>query len=122
MAELRRNRDLIGGIVLVFFLLFSLAPAGIMPVATPEGIKVVICTSHGPLEITTEPKPAKPEPAQGNPCGWAMAHGLFNLADAPRPLSTGSSAFLIIPDRPMILLAHAKATGLPPSTGPPLAS
>ncbi|WP_180900275.1 hypothetical protein [Martelella soudanensis] len=44
MAELRRNRDLIGGIVLAFFLLFSLAPAGIMPVSTPEGVKVVICT------------------------------------------------------------------------------
>ena len=122
MAELRENRDLIGGIVLVFFLLLSLAPAGIMPVSTPEGIKVVICTSHGPLEITTEPKPAKPEPAQGSPCGWAMAHGLFNLADAPQALSKGSSAFLIVHDRPTTVLAHANATRLPPSTGPPFAS
>ncbi|AJY45090.1 hypothetical protein [Martelella endophytica] len=124
MAELRAARDLIGGAVLAFLVLFSLVPAGVMPVATTHGVAVVICTGHGPLEIAPDPQTGGPagKSGQGSPCDWAMAHGLFSLPYVALPVPTGSGAFVIAQDRWTTVLAHAHATVLPPATGPPFAS
>ena len=93
MAELRENRDLIGGIVLVFFLLFSLVPAGIMPVATPGGIKVVICTNHGPLEITQSRSPQNRSRRRATLAAgpWRMACSILPMPHGPCRLEAAPS-------------------------------
>lgn len=109
-------------IVAPFFLL-SAVTNGLMPQQTSSGVTVVICTGEGPLELGIDPKTGDPAGDQSTKshkaCDWAGFNLVAHLSAAPlAPVVTTpapSTAARILPS----ILAVGRATGLPPSTGPP---
>ena len=88
---------------------------------------LVICTAEGMAELMVDPATMQPadksapdapeKPAQ--PCAWAANQAAFTVPDLPLFLPPPQSvAAGPAPLAPMVLTA-ARATGLPPSTGPP---
>ena len=120
--------------LLLPFLLSALIANGIMPARSAGGaITLVICTAEGMAELVVDPATMQPvdgssqdAPDQDGPqkqpasCAWAA-----NLADfaAPAPAALALPSWqmiaALVPPAPTVL-ATARATGLPPSTGPPL--
>ena len=107
------------------FLLLSLFPGGVMPLRTAEGIVLAICTGDGALEIRVDPESGKPvekaPDTKRDRCDWANAAQAFTLTTSPVLLADriGAGA-VVLPVTPLVLVA-GHATGLPPSTGPPVA-
>ncbi|WP_172294477.1 hypothetical protein [Pseudoruegeria sp. HB172150] len=118
------RRAALWAIVTPFFLL-SFLPGGAMPVQSADGLLMVICTGDGPLEIRVDPvtgEPVERDPHDGSgTCDWAMAKPAVSLASAP---DFPAPTVVLVPSEPEVLpviRAVARATGLPPSTGPPSA-
>jgi hypothetical protein len=107
------------------FLLLALVPVAVMPARTAEdGFAFVLCSDHGPVELTIDPATGQPvkkhAPGANERCAWAGAHV---TALAPPHLPTLPTGLGAAPRRhagiaPMVLVA-ADATGRPPATGPP---
>lgn len=112
------------------FVLMSLIGAEVMPVRGADGtLTMVICTGDGMIEIAVDPAMMEPvadegdrndtAPGQGL-CDWAAAQAAYTLAEhrvllsATPKLSRGRIVFA------ETTLLVSDATGLPPSTGPPL--
>lgn len=107
-----------------FFLLCLIAP-GVMPARAESGVvMLVICDSYGATEIAVDARsfqPVEKAPGQGSePCFWACLQGPVMLA-APVTLTPLAMRLLAVapPPAAMVVLAMARATGLPPATGPP---
>ena len=117
--------------VLLPFLLSSLIATGVMPARAADGaITLVICNALGPSELRVDPdtlQPIAPEKdapkdKTGSACAWAASHAEFAPPMLPAlalPVRRGES--LPAPALSTIL-ATARATGLPPATGPPLSA
>lgn len=106
------------------FLLFSLFSNAVMPVSAPDGLVLVICTGEGPLEMVIDPETGEPVPKPAHDgsvkCSWAGANGPVLLSSPMlAPIRARSGRPVYLPAVPAVLVA-AHATGLPPSTGPPL--
>ena len=105
------------------FLLLSLVSNGVMPQRMAEGVVLVICTGDGPLAIAVDPdsgKPAEKAPdTRSGRCDWANATPPATLCPPLQlPARQAGAAVEILPVTPLVLIA-GRATGLPPSTGPP---
>lgn len=111
------------------FLLSSLVVAGIMPARADSGTVVfVICTGDGVAEIRLDARSLMPVTDERNgegdvpnpdACPWAATQP--TLAPDPLPAIPGpwlGAARRMQPVGPAVL-AIARATGLPPATGPP---
>ncbi|CAN0580388.1 unnamed protein product [Ectocarpus sp. 12 AP-2014] len=116
--------------MLMPFAVSSLIASGVMPARADNGaFMMVICTGDGMVEVAVDPvtlQPISDESGGTDPqptadhCAWAAAHAPADLADAMAlrlPLAVIAPA-QAAPD-PTVLRVAA-ATGLPPSTGPPL--
>ncbi len=126
----RYLRAIVVWAMLLPFAFSSLIANGLMPMVTPEGaIVLVICTSEGMVEASFDPvtmeriaEPGDRDAPAGDAeyCAWAAWHPAFDtpgLTALPRrvePLRAAAPR-----TGPTVLVASA-ATGLPPSTGPPL--
>ncbi len=128
--------------VLLPFLLSSLIAAGVMPARAPNGaITLVICTALGPAELLVDPATMAPvaagpdgipkdTPEKDGPqkdgtnrkaaCAWAAAHGDVAAPPPPMPDTAPARPLMPIAGPVPAILAAARATGLPPATGPPL--
>lgn len=116
-------------VMLLPFAASSLFAAGIMPTRAPSGaIMLVICMGEGGMmEVAVDPQTLLPIEAPdasdmdgGQHCYWAAAHVPFTPPETP-PLRLPDAHR----DTPAIAaqstaLRAAIATGLPPSTGPPV--
>jgi len=111
------------------FFLLSLFSNGVMPLRTAEGLVLVICTGEGPLEMVIDPATGDPidqapdhqapDDRQGH-CDWASAKPPVGLAPSLGLLSAQTTFVPAdLPVLPTVLYA-GRATGLPPSTGPPI--
>lgn len=119
--------------LLLPFLPSALIANGIMPARSAGGaITLVICTAEGMAELVVDPATMQPldgsdqvDPDQDGPqkqtssCAWAANHADF-AAPTPPVLALPSQHMVaaLVPPAPTALIA-ARATGLPPSTGPP---
>lgn len=115
--------------MLLPFFLSSFIAQGVMPVRTANGvIMLVICTGNGMVEMAFDAVTMEPvdeadhgdeEGSKGSYCAWAASQltitlsPLMFLAD-PLLLVTGIGLSWI-----HAALEYARATGLPPATGPP---
>lgn len=111
--------------LLVPFLLLSLLPTGVMPMRDRSGIvMLVICSGETMREIAVDAETLVPvdEDRPGLPpdtCIWAKAHAPM-LASSPPPVPVFLGRVIRLePAPPVAHLAIARATGLPPATGPP---
>lgn len=106
------------------FFLLSVVTNGLMPVQTPAGIAVVICSGEGPVELRVDPKTGKPvedEPSDRRKvCDWASVGVNAQLPSITSiPQATTLTTEAAAPVFSTVLTAGL-ATGLPPSTGPPI--
>lgn len=106
-------------------LLAVLLPASVMPHGNLDtGLKLVLCTGHGPVSISFDVgsgAPVKPEGEDGQRCKWACCHAFATAPGSPELLARSAFASRSLRREPIPLLLHSsRATGLPPSTGPPL--
>ncbi|MEM9009619.1 MAG: hypothetical protein AAGE18_00210 [Pseudomonadota bacterium] len=110
-------------LLLAPFVAVSLISATVMPVATAHGITMVICSSDGIAEILVDPKTGQPietgEPSAH--CDWAAVKTVATSTASPAVEAPPFSMAAIRPVLPTTMLSHARAAGLPPSTGPPSA-
>lgn len=112
------------------FVLMSIIGAGVVPVRSAEGtLMMVICTGDGMVEIAVDPATMEPisdegdkndtAPGQGV-CDWAAAQSAYTLVGqtvlslALQKIAEAWTGFA------ETTLTVSDATGLPPSTGPPL--
>ena len=105
------------------FLLLSLLPSVVMPVQSDSGFRLVICTGTGPLELATGPAgPADQAPDDDTShCHWAAGKAGWALAlPVGLALAVDRSSVAEVA-APSFVLRVGRATGLPPSTGPPRA-
>ena len=96
----------------------ALVPAGFMPVADSEGLRVEICSGSGPMVIEIDPGRRDSQPPR-DPCPYGLAMGaaldvppLPVLADAPayaEPVWPGLSPARLVAARSL----------RPPARGPP---
>jgi hypothetical protein len=116
------SRNVVWAIVAPFFLLSAITN-GLMAVQTSNGIVAVICTGTGPLEIRIDPATGEPveeqAPDQQSNCDWANLKFSAHLAVSPVPEVEFNLGFIDAPNVPSSVIATSRATGLPPSTGPP---
>ncbi|MDW4499029.1 hypothetical protein R5H30_13620 [Sulfitobacter sp. D35] len=108
-------------VLLAPFLLLSTLSGGVMPHRTADGLVLVICTGDGPIEVTFDADGSAPTdtPAEADRCDWASGTQAATIFEAtvPPPVATvvrRADASVT----PFVLVA-GRATGLPPSTGPP---
>lgn len=91
LATLRRI-----GLVLMLlpFLALSLLAQGVMPDHGPGGLRLVLCTADGPVEMVVDLGQA-PEGQKPLKCDWAAGHGTTDLPGLTRqptpPASAGRS-------------------------------
>lgn len=113
------------GALFVPFLLVSLIPQGLMPVATARHtITLVICHGDQAAEMQVDPvtmQPVEPSDAHksAKPCDWLNAQIALDL---PGPVAIPIAHGRLTPVGPVAppaLLVASRATGLPPATGPP---
>ena len=115
-------------VAVVPFLLASLIASGVMPARTSSGaVLLVICTAEGMAELMVDP--ATMQPAQksapdapgkpGKPCAWAANQATFTVPDLPALMPPQQSVIAMSASIAPVILTAARATGLPPSTGPP---
>ena len=120
--------------LLLPFLLSALIASGVMPARSAGGaITLVICTAEGMAELAVDPTTMQPldgsahggtdqdgPQKQTGSCAWAVSHADF-AAPTPPVLALPSWQMIAALVAPVpTVLATARATGLPPSTGPPL--
>ena len=118
-------RRLALAVLLAPFFLFSLLADGVMPMRTAQGLLIVICTGAETTEIRIDPAtgaPIEDDQPGDRPCDWSGAHPPAALTPAPLPAPRLATATPAHPAPVPMRLAMARATGLPPSTGPPLLS
>ena len=123
-AQSRRTwRDVLLALSLVAISMRILAPPGFMTVAAPDGLRLVICTGHGPLRFDDRTSPAKSAPSGAKidpPCLFAGATAAPTL-EAPRIL--GSRLIMVRatsdPARVDLTADAALASAPPPARGPP---
>ncbi|AUH63228.1 hypothetical protein CX676_02865 [Paracoccus zhejiangensis] len=121
------------GALLAPFLLLSLISDAVMPVRGADGqLMLVLCTPIAVQQVATDPHhhsghaghaqdDPEDQPAATDRCQWAGLHPVLALITPPDlPLPENRVLSPAPPPLPVILIA-ARATGLPPSTGPPLA-
>ncbi|RJE89318.1 hypothetical protein D3P04_01370 [Paracoccus onubensis] len=122
MHGVQSGKVILWAVTALVFLL-SATTNGLMPLRGSEGVVMVICSGEGPLELHIDPQTGEPAddktPDRHKPCDWAS----FNFtADVPgAPVSPGNVA-PILAETALIassILTASRATGLPPSTGPP---
>lgn len=118
-----RLRRLALCVLLAPFVALALIPHGVMPIRGAEGLVLVICTGDGPLEMvvdkaTGETRPREPADP-GNSCVWANASATVMLQAPVHLADVHLSWQPAIPAGASAILAVARATGLPPATGPP---
>jgi hypothetical protein len=111
------------------FLLLSLLPSAAMPAIAPDGsLTMVLCTPDGPVEMvmdlaTGQPIEKQHPEGKSDRCDWASSLVTDDLSPALPTLPARSlTATPLAPPPPPAVLADAAATGLPPSTGPPLSA
>ena len=128
MAQGQKAKLLIAVLLFVILAGRVLVPAGFMPVATSQGVVVMLCTGQGPMTVTVDraiagkpAKPAAPAPVAGDHCPYAGGVSASTLpaalADAALPAWQGAHG----------AIAFALKTGWiarlaappPPSSGPP---
>ncbi len=125
------NLRLIAAWVLLFpFFGVSLVANGIMPMKASNGaIMLVICTGEGMVEMAFDPVTMAPAPeaddGTGGPsetssCDWAASHPVFDLTTGTMLQSKDLYLKTTAPRLSATVLRVAEATGLPPSTGPPV--
>lgn len=113
------------------FVLASLVAFGVMPQRAANGVvELVLCTGHGIETVAVDPvimEPASDEDksrkdmADPGDCIWAAGKSPLDLTPPPMIARLGAVARRAsLPDA-ATTLAVARATGLPPSTGPPSA-
>lgn len=122
MHGVQSGKILIWAVTALVFLL-SATTNGLMPLRSSEGVVMVICSGDGPLELRIDPRTGEPAddktPGQHKPCDWASFNFTAYLPDAP--VSPGEVT-PILAETALIassILTAGRATGLPPSTGPP---
>lgn len=123
----RGLRQLVFGALLAPFLLMSLIAAHLMPSHGADGgMVLVICSTDGPKTITIDPATGEPVDEQDHPsasaCHWACAGHAVTLTPAGSLPLAERAAVPLCPQIPSFTLTAARATGLPPSTGPPVAA
>lgn len=128
MGHRAKARNVAGWVLLLPFLLLSLIPPGVMPDRAADGtMLLVLCTGDGPVEMlvdlaTGEPVGKTPDGSddKSNHCAWACGQMTMAGLSAPALPLAGQSPRRADAPPPLLLLALAHATGLPPATGPPI--
>lgn len=107
--------------LLVPFLALTLIPAQMMPARGADGtLTIVLCVNGGAQTVTVDLTTGKPvrQAADGR-CDWACAQmAVVDLAQPVMPV-VAMQARQAQPSATPTILAMARATGLPPATGPP---
>lgn len=124
-ASLRhRLRTLALWAMLSPFLMLSLLSPAVMPAQAADGtFTLVLCTGDGPVEMQLDlatGQPVHKSPSdRSDRCAWACAR-MAIAPDAP-PVLPVLLGRVTRADPPPVStrLALSRATGLPPSTGPP---
>ena len=106
------------------FLLLSLIAPGVMPARAESGVlMMVICHGDGMTEIAVDPRTFEPvgdsPDDDADPCFWGIAHSPVDLVP---PVQLAPSVARLLAARPPAaptVRIVARATGLPPATGPP---
>jgi hypothetical protein len=125
-ARLRYPPLIVWSLIAAALLLRAFTPAGWMPVAAPDGIRIALCTGTGPEYITMDRdgsfhKESAPKPATSRePCSFALAASAqaFLPSNLALPLAPASLAPLIYSKRPAIAAA-LRRNPRPPARGPP---
>ncbi|QFT58698.1 hypothetical protein FIU94_07660 [Sulfitobacter sp. THAF37] len=112
-------------LMLAPFLAVSLISDAVMPDTTAQGIRMVLCTGSETPEVVIDPdtgQPVDPEDTGDAPdrCDWASANTAVAFTPFAAIKAIRGDVTLIGPARAATILFHARSTGLPPSTGPPL--
>ncbi len=94
-------------------------PAGFMPVADEQGLRVEICTGSGPLTVEIDPG-SKDRQEQRDPCPYGLAAGPALLLP-PLPALPAAPLALTPPPYPGLAAARLAAWRAlrPPARGPP---
>lgn len=106
------------------FLMLSLLSPAVMPAQAADGtFTLVLCTGDGPVEMQIDlatGQPVHKSPAdRSDRCAWACGQMAMVQNAAPAlPLLVGRVSRADPPPASTRLIL-ARATGLPPSTGPP---
>ncbi len=121
------------GALLAPFLLLTLVSDAVMPARGADGrLMLVLCIPIAVQQVATDPHhhgghaghaqdDPEEQPVATDRCQWAGLHPVLALFDPPDlPLPERRALSPARPSPPVILIA-ARATGLPPATGPPLA-
>ena len=116
-------RDVLLALSLIAILMRILAPPGFMTVAAPDGLRLVICTGHGPLRLDDRTGPSKPAPSSAKidpPCLFAGGTAA-PTPETPRILASRLAAARVVSDpaRTDIAANSAPAGAPPPARGPP---
>ncbi|WP_299904784.1 hypothetical protein [uncultured Paracoccus sp.] len=108
----------------------TLISDAVMPARGADGTLIlVLCTPTGIQKVAVDPQSHDGHAQQGGTetpqaterCQWASLHPVLALVTPPDlPLPERRALPTARPALPVILIA-ARATGLPPATGPPLA-
>lgn len=126
MTQVRRSHLPFVWLLLAAALLLRAAvPAGWMPTAGQDGVRIALCTGIGEQFLTLgsdgkfhndAPKPVAPH----DPCPFGLATGMAANAtpEVHLPLPLASLATLNFPELPEIALTQRKYPR-PPATGPP---
>lgn len=119
--ENRLRRWLLWAMISPFLLMSLLSPA-VMPARGLDGaMTLVLCSGEGPVTVTLDPvsgEPVHKAPDAGR-CDWACAqHAIIDAGQTAMPEPFPVFAAPECAPAPAHL-AEARATGLPPATGPP---
>ncbi|RLQ87036.1 hypothetical protein [Notoacmeibacter ruber] len=123
----RQKRKLVHWLLLAPFILSSMVAQGIMPAKAQNGfITLIICTGDSLAEIVVDPITMEPvesgddgDGSGANSCAWASMHhepGPLLLVSLSQPLTLSGEQ---LSSTCTAILEFARATGLPPATGPP---
>ncbi|WP_255435555.1 hypothetical protein [Paracoccus sp. S1E-3] len=117
------------------FLGVSLIANGVMPSRGADGyVTFVICTGTGMVEMAFDPVTMEPVETGGladmpsdddetaaKACAWSGMQAAFDLPHSVLWMAPAQTSRRADPLRVETALLMARATGLPPSTGPPAA-
>lgn len=107
------------------FVLLSLIAPGVMPARAQGGVlMLVICDGAGMTEIAVDPRTLQPVETSpdhdSGPCFWGLGHSPVDLVAPVEPLPVAMRRLALDFPPAATALIVARATGLPPATGPPL--
>ncbi|MCB2048378.1 MAG: hypothetical protein KDE32_09145 [Novosphingobium sp.] len=95
-------------------------PVGWMPTQTESGIRVMLCSGKGAIELPVQSDGKNKEQTPRDPCPYGTA--LAKVADLPPPLALAAMPHVVPPEvTPQAITARLVAARSirPPARGPP---